>query len=104
MNLKSLENWVVEKNLKSVPGVVDVNPFGGPTREYQVRLDPEKLVTYGLSLSQVEQQLRRITPMPAAASSSRGCSRSTFAKWAWFEIFKTSKTRSSQPRAEFRCA
>jgi cobalt-zinc-cadmium resistance protein CzcA len=57
MNLKSLETWVVEKNLKSVPGVVDVNPFGGPTREYQVRLDPDKLVDYGLSLSQVEQQL-----------------------------------------------
>jgi heavy metal efflux system protein len=57
MNLKSLETWVVEKNLKSVPGVVDVNPFGGPTREYQVRLDPSKLVDYGLSLSQVEQQL-----------------------------------------------
>lgn len=57
MNLKSLETWVVEKNLKSVPGVVDVNPFGGPTREYQVRLDPNKLVDYGLSLSQVEQQL-----------------------------------------------
>jgi cobalt-zinc-cadmium resistance protein CzcA len=57
MNLKSLENWVVEKDLKSVPGVVDVNPFGGPTREYQVRLDPDKLVDYGLSLSQVEQQL-----------------------------------------------
>src|ERR1700727_872309 len=34
MELKSLEDWVVEKNLKSVPGVVDVNPFGGPTREY----------------------------------------------------------------------
>ena len=57
MNLKSLETWVVEKNLKSVPGVVDINPFGGPTREYQVRLDPEKLVSYGLGLSQVEQQL-----------------------------------------------
>jgi heavy metal efflux system protein len=57
MNLKSLETWVVEKNLKSVSGVVDINPFGGPTREYQVRLDPDKLVSYGLSLSQVEQQL-----------------------------------------------
>jgi heavy metal efflux system protein len=57
MNLKSLETWVVEKNLKSVPGVVDINPFGGPTREYQVRLDPDRLVSYGLSLSQVEQQL-----------------------------------------------
>jgi len=57
MNLKTLETWVVEKNLKSVPGVVDINPFGGPTREYQVRLDPDKLVSYGLSISQVEQQL-----------------------------------------------
>ncbi len=57
MNLKSLETWVIEKNLKSVPGVVDINPFGGPTREYQVRLDPDKLISYGLSLSQVEQQL-----------------------------------------------
>ena len=57
MELKSLEDWVVEKNLKSVPGVVDVNSFGGPTREYQVRIDPEKLVSYGLSLAQVEQQL-----------------------------------------------
>ena len=57
MNLKSLDTWVVQKYLKSVPGVVDTNPFGGPTREYQVRLDPDKLVDYGLSLAQVEQQL-----------------------------------------------
>jgi cobalt-zinc-cadmium resistance protein CzcA len=57
MELKSLEDWVVEKNLKSVPDIVDVASFGGPTREYQVRIDPKKLVAYGLSLSQVEQQL-----------------------------------------------
>jgi heavy metal efflux system protein len=57
MNLKSLEDWVVDKNMKSVPGVVDASPFGGPTREYQVRLDPDKLVSYGLSIAQVEQQL-----------------------------------------------
>ena len=57
MELKSIEDWVVEKNLKSVPDIVDVATFGGPTREYQVRLDPEKLIAYGLSLSQVEQTL-----------------------------------------------
>src|SRR6516225_1836911 len=57
MELKSLEDWVIEKNLKSVPNVVDVASFGGPTREYQVRVDPNKLISYGLSLSQVEQQL-----------------------------------------------
>jgi heavy metal efflux system protein len=57
MELKSLEDWVVEKNFKAVPNVVDVASFGGPTREYQVRIDPNKLISYGLSLAQVEQQL-----------------------------------------------
>src|SRR5579885_34175 len=57
MELKSLEDWVVEKNLKSVPDIIDVASFGGPTREYQVRVDPQKLVAYGLSLAQIEQQL-----------------------------------------------
>jgi len=57
MELKSLEDWVVEKNFKAVPDIVDVSSFGGPTREYQVRVDPSKLVAYGLSLAQVEQQL-----------------------------------------------
>src|ERR1700693_2628857 len=57
MELKSLEDWVVEKNFKAVTNVVDVASFGGPTREYQVRVDPNKLVAYGLSLAQVEQQL-----------------------------------------------
>jgi heavy metal efflux system protein len=57
MELKSIEDWVIEKNFKSVPDVVDVASFGGPTREYQVRVDPNKLVSYGLSLAQVEQQL-----------------------------------------------
>ena len=57
MELKSLEDWVVEKNFKSVPDVVDVASFGGPTREYQVRIDPDKLIAYGLSIGQVEQQL-----------------------------------------------
>jgi len=57
MELKSIEDWVVEKNIKSVPDIVDVASFGGPTREYQVRVDPNRLVAYGLSLAQIEQQL-----------------------------------------------
>src|SRR5580658_8508348 len=57
MELKSLEDWVVEKNLKAVPNIVDVASCGGPPREYQVRVDPDKLIDYGLSLGQVEQQL-----------------------------------------------
>jgi cobalt-zinc-cadmium resistance protein CzcA len=57
MDLKSIEDWTIEKQFKSVPDVVDVASFGGPTREYQVRLDPNKLIAYGLSLGQIEQQL-----------------------------------------------
>ena len=57
MALKSLEDWTLEKQFKSVTGVVDVSSFGGITREYQVKLDPDKLVAYGLTIAQVEQQL-----------------------------------------------
>src|SRR5580693_7855609 len=57
MDLKSIEDWFVEKQLKSVENVVDVSSLGGITREYQVRLDPNKLISYGLSIAQVEQQL-----------------------------------------------
>jgi heavy metal efflux system protein len=57
MELKTLQDWFVLNQLKSVPNIVDVNIFGGPTREYQVQIDPGKLVSYGLSLNQVEQAL-----------------------------------------------
>ena len=57
MDLKSLQDWVLEKQFKSVPNVADVASFGGITREYQVLIDPNKLVSYGLGLTQVEQAL-----------------------------------------------
>ena len=57
MELRTLEDWVLLKQFKSVPNVVDVSDFGGTVREYQVRVDPNKLVSYGLSIGQVEQQL-----------------------------------------------
>jgi cobalt-zinc-cadmium resistance protein CzcA len=57
MELKALNEWFVVNQLKSVPNIVDVNPFGGPTREYQVQLAPDKLVSFGISLAQVEQAL-----------------------------------------------
>jgi heavy metal efflux system protein len=57
MELKSIQDWVISKYIKSVPDVVDDSSFGGITREYQVRVDPDKLISYGLSLAQIEQQL-----------------------------------------------
>ena len=57
MEKKSLEDWLLEKSFKGVKGVVDVSSFGGPTKEYQIKLDPDKLVAYELSIGQVEQQI-----------------------------------------------
>src|ERR1700685_65142 len=57
MDMRSIEDWVLLKQFKSVTDVVDVSDFGGTAREYQVRVDPNKLVSYGLSIGQVEQQL-----------------------------------------------
>jgi len=51
--VRALEDWVVEKKFRSVPGIVDVNPFGGLTKQYQVLIDPAKLKSYNLTLQQV---------------------------------------------------
>ena len=58
MALKSIEDWTLEKDFRTVPGVVDVSSFGGPTREYHVILDPEKLVAYGLTIAQVKTAIQ----------------------------------------------
>lgn len=57
MELKALQDWVIVKALKSVPDVADVSSFGGATREYQVRVDPDQLVSHALSIAQVEQAI-----------------------------------------------
>ncbi|MGH9583115.1 MAG: efflux RND transporter permease subunit [Bryobacteraceae bacterium] len=57
MEQKSIEDWFLTPQFKSVPNVVDVSSFGAPTREYQVRIDPNKLIEYSLGIGQVEQAL-----------------------------------------------
>jgi heavy metal efflux system protein len=57
LELKALEDWVVERRIRTVPGVVDVVGFGGPTKQYQVLVDPLKLKSYGLTLKSVEDAL-----------------------------------------------
>src|SRR5262249_15344013 len=57
VELKALQDWVVERRLRQVEGVVDVVGFGGPTKQYQVQVDPEKLRAYDLSLPDVLKAL-----------------------------------------------
>src|SRR5499433_189822 len=53
MQLKTLQDWVVERKLRIVPGVADVLVLGGKTKEYQAEIDLNKMMAYGLTLPQV---------------------------------------------------
>src|ERR1700743_1942754 len=55
--LKVIEDWVMERNYRSIQGVADDSGFGGTTLQYQVLLDPNKLFAYGVNVSQIFQQL-----------------------------------------------
>jgi cobalt-zinc-cadmium resistance protein CzcA len=57
MELKTFEDWTVEPQYKSVPGVADDSGFGGGTMQYQVLLDPARVASVGLSVTQVESAL-----------------------------------------------
>ncbi len=52
-DLKTVQDWQVRREFKRVPGVIDVTTFGGTTKEYHVDIDPGKLISYGVSLSEV---------------------------------------------------
>ena len=53
MDLKTIEDWMLERRFKAVPGVVDVNGWGGKTKTYEVTIDQGKLVHYGLTIPNV---------------------------------------------------
>jgi cobalt-zinc-cadmium resistance protein CzcA len=55
--LKTIEDWVLERQYRSLQGVADDSGFGGTTMQYQVLLDPNKLFAYGAAVPQVFQQL-----------------------------------------------
>ncbi len=58
MELRTLLDWVIKPQLRTVPGVIDVNSFGGLEKQYEVLVDPNKLVSLDLSLGQVIEALR----------------------------------------------
>jgi cobalt-zinc-cadmium resistance protein CzcA len=53
MDLKTIEDWMLERRFKAVPGVVDVNGWGGKTKTFEVRIDQARLMHYGLTIPQV---------------------------------------------------
>src|SRR6201984_236438 len=58
MDLKTLQDWVLERRFKAVPGVVDVTGWGGKTKNYEVNVDQKKLFSYGVTIPQIQQALK----------------------------------------------
>ena len=56
-DLKTIQDWQVRREFRRIPGVIDVTTFGGTTKEYHVEIDPGRLISYGVSLSQVMSAL-----------------------------------------------
>ncbi len=59
MACKEIQDWVLDRKFKSVPGVVDVTGFGGPSKTFQVSLDPYELKSFELTQSQVADAIAR---------------------------------------------
>jgi heavy metal efflux system protein len=59
MELKEAQDWILERQFRQVPGIIDVISFGGPTKEFHVDLDPNKLIAFGVSISDVMAAIER---------------------------------------------
>src|ERR1700674_3385266 len=56
-DLKTIQDWILERRFKAVPGVMDVNGWGGKTKTYDITIDQNALIAYGITLAQVLQAL-----------------------------------------------
>ena len=56
--LRTIHDWVVKPQLRSIPGVAEVNSWGGYEKQYQVRIDPDRLVKHGLTFDQVVEAVK----------------------------------------------
>ncbi len=59
--LRTIVDWTIVPHLLAIPGVADVNVFGGKVRQLQVQVDPEKMIQYGVSLTQIEEAVKKST-------------------------------------------
>ncbi len=72
MKLKEIEDWTLEKEFKSVPGVADVNSFGGTTKQFQVLIDPAKLRQYNVTVGNVETAITNSNSNAGGSFIERG--------------------------------
>lgn len=66
MDLRTLVDWTIKPHLMAVEGVADVNVFGGEVRQFQVQVDPDKLIRYGLTLQEIMEAAGKATGVRGA--------------------------------------
>jgi len=66
MELRTIVDWTLRPHLLAVPGVADVNVFGGEVRQFQIQVNPDKLIRYNVSLQQVMQAASKATGVRGA--------------------------------------
>lgn len=57
--LKTIEDWIVERQIRAVPGIADVNSFGGQVKTYQITIDPQKAVQYNVTPLQLYEAVSK---------------------------------------------
>ena len=72
MQLSELQNWVIIPALEQIPGVANVDNFGGFTKEFQLELDPTQLLHYGVSVNQVTSAISANTSNAGGGRITRG--------------------------------
>ena len=72
MDLRTILDWVIKPRLRTIPGVIEVNSFGGRERQYEALVDPRRLVGYGLTLRQVIEALEKNNVNAGGAYLERG--------------------------------
>ncbi len=90
--LRTLQDWVVEKNLRQVPGVADLVTIGGTAKQYEVNPNLARMRDAKISLSQLFTALQRANSTPAAVPWRMAASSSCCARWAASGLRPTSPT------------
>ena len=70
--LTDLNHWVIIPRLKQIYGIADVSNFGGITTQFQIEIDPDKLIKYGLSLGEVTESIERNNSNAGGSTITRG--------------------------------
>src|SRR6202034_972610 len=71
-DLKALQDWVLEREFRTVPRIVDVTSFGGTVRRYEVQPDPDRLRRYGVTLGQLQNAIGNANQTVGGDYASQG--------------------------------